>query len=123
MGGNSWQVQPYRAGLGRVVRRKLGLITHPAQLLLKSVAETKTINTQPHLGVSKAGCPVMVRLNLLGESRQEAQGRKSLQQLKTKVRIGCWDIRTLYHSKKLAQLAQTEHHWSLRKQMESHWEG
>ena len=59
----------------------------PTQLLLKSITETETMNTQPHLDLSKAGCPGRVRMNPLGESRQEAQGRKSLLQLKSKVRI------------------------------------
>ena len=64
------------------------------------------MNTQPHLDLSKAGCPGRVRVNPLGESRQEAQGRKSLLQLKLKVRTGCWNVRTLYQAGKLAQLTK-----------------
>ena len=71
------------------------------------------MNTQPHLDLSKAGCPGRVRMNPLGESRQEAQGRKSLLQLKSKVRIGCWNVRTLYQSEKLAQLAQEMRRYKL----------
>ena len=52
-------------------------------------------------------------MNPLSESRQEAQGRKSLLQLKSKVRIGCWNVRTLYQSGKLAQLAQEMRRYKL----------
>ncbi|KAI0224962.1 hypothetical protein LSAT2_024073 [Lamellibrachia satsuma] len=71
------------------------------------------MNTQPHLDLSKAGCPERVRMNPLGESRQEAQGRKSLLQLKSKIRIGCWNVRTLYQAGKLAQLAKEMRRYKL----------
>ena len=71
------------------------------------------MNTQPHLDLSKAGCPGRVRMNPLGESRQEVQGRKSLLQLKSKVRTGCWNVRTLYQAGKLAQLAQEMRRYKL----------
>ena len=68
------------------------------------------MNTRPHLDLSKAGCPGRVRMD---ESRQEAQGRKSLLQLKSKVRIGCWNVRTLYQAGKLAQLAKEMRRYKL----------
>ena len=71
------------------------------------------MNTQPHLDLSKAGCPERVRINPLGESGQEAQGRKSLLQLKSKIRIGCWNVRTLYQTGKLAQLAKEMRRYKL----------
>ena len=71
------------------------------------------MNTQPHFDLSKAGCPGRVRMNPLGESRQEAQGRKSLLQLKSKIRIGCWNVRTLYPAGKLAQLAKEMRRYKL----------
>ena len=71
------------------------------------------MNTQPHLDLSKAGCPGRVRMNPLGESRQEAQRRKSLLELKSKIRIGCWNVRTLYQSGKLAQLAKEMRRYKL----------
>ena len=46
------------------------------------------MNTQPHLDLSKAGCPGRVRMNLLGESRQEAQGRKTLLQVTLELVVG-----------------------------------
>ena len=52
-------------------------------------------------------------MNPLGESRQEAQGRKSLLQLKSKIRIGCWNVRTLYQAGKLAQLAKEMRRYKL----------
>ena len=71
------------------------------------------MNTQPHLDLSKAGCPGRVRMNPLGESRQEAQGRKSLLQLKSKIRIGCLNVRTLYQAGKLAQLTKEMRRYKL----------
>ena len=52
-------------------------------------------------------------MNPLGESRQEAQGRKSLLQLKSKIRIGCWNVRTLYQAGKQAQLAKEMRRYKL----------
>ena len=71
------------------------------------------MDTQQHLDLSKAGCHGRVRMNPLGESQQEAQGRKSLLQLKSKVRIGFWNVRTLYQSGKLTQLAQEMRRYKL----------
>ena len=52
-------------------------------------------------------------MNPLGESRQEAQGRKSLLQLKSKIRIGCWNVRTLYQAGKLSQLTKEMRRYKL----------
>ena len=71
------------------------------------------MNTQPHLDLNKAGCPGRVRMNPLGEIRQEAQGRKNLLELKSKIRIGCWNVRTLYQAGKLAQLAKEMRRYKL----------
>ena len=59
-----------------------------------------------HQDLSQAGYPGRVRMMPLGPTLRGAQGLKSLIQLKSKVRIGCWNVRTLYQTGKLAQLAQ-----------------
>ena len=64
------------------------------------------MNTCSHQDLSQAGYPGRVRMMPLGQTLRGAQGLQSLIQLKSKVRIGCWNVRTLYQTGKLAQLAQ-----------------
>ena len=54
----------------------------------------------------KASLAPRTTMKFLGQTRLRAQGPMNLLKLKSKTRIGCWNVRTLFQASKLAQLAR-----------------
>jgi len=60
-----------------------------------------------------------------GESLREANVQTTLLSAKSKIRIGTWNIRTLYEAGKSAQVSREMHHYNLKMLglCETHWNG
>jgi len=66
-------------------------------------AETKTSMT--YVDQNGAGRPLRTRVKPLGQTQLGTQRLINLFQLKSKTRIGCLNVRTLFQASKLTQLA------------------
>ena len=73
---------------------------------------TEGINTTGRDGLP--GLSTDARMNVNGESRKEATGRKvELLNAKHKTRIGFWNVRTMYDTGKLAQVTSEMRRYNL----------
>ncbi len=95
----------------RSQKRQLGLITHP--VVKQMINETETMDTHPQTDLSLTDGPHTGSMYPLGQTRQRPQEGNSLLKLKSQTRIGCWNVRTLYQTGKLAQLAKEMQHYNL----------
>ena len=88
-----------RLGLGG------GPITHP--LKTKQITETLNTRRQSSLGANVVPCLSKQSMTPLSQSREEAQElNKPLMTPRVQIRIGNWNVRTMYTTEKSAQVAR-----------------
>lgn len=74
------------------------------------ITKTEAIDTRPHQDLSQAGYPRRVRMMPLGQTLKVPKGGRVWIQ----VTIGCWNVRTIYQTGKLGQLAQELRRYKVR---------
>lgn len=111
-----WQVQPCRISRGVEARQRTvpgppgwglggGPITRP--LKTKQITETLNVRRQPSLGANVIPCLDRQSMTPLGQSREDSwELNKSLMTPRTQIRIGNWNVRTMYTAGKSAQVAR-----------------
>lgn len=79
----------------------------------KIVTETETIETSSLNDQSLNDDPQVGCMNHLRQTHQKPQVGNCLLKLKSRMRIGCWNVGTLHQTGKLAQLTKEMQHYNL----------
>ena len=83
-------------------------------------SETKTSMTD--VDQNRAGRPLRTRVKPLGQTQLGTQRLINLFQLKSKTRIGCWNVRTLFHPAcKRTKEIRNSSDWCSSGEVKYHW--